>query len=476
MNVDRMTGPPLELDAPDILPGATRSLAGFLSSLSYEELPAGVVSYAKELILDNLGVIIFGNQTPWAKMIAEMSMEAGAQPCSTILGSKLKTSAALAALTNGTAGHAFEFDEIHRDSGHHPGSIIVPVVLALAEAEGARSGRDFITATVAAYEAGCRVGQAAGPGLFYRGHHPQGSIGVFTAAAAASKILGLNAEKTQHALGIAGTSAAGLMAAQEGAMVKRMHAGTAAQNGVYGALLARKGFTGIHNVLEASFGGFIQTFSSTPNPEPLLADLGTRWEILNVGYKPYATVASIHTALEGLLTIMRDNNLTADDIESVEIGCTAVTLHHCAWKYKPQGVTAAQMNLFYCLSVIAIDGDAGINEFTESRLTDPRVLDLVSRMHAHIDPEIEAMGRGFRHGASVTLKTKDERSFKRTELHRRGTTENPPRPGDVEKKFRTLVGTVMDEGSVQRLLLFVRDLENKDSLDGLFSIMGRVVR
>ncbi|KAK5047143.1 hypothetical protein LTR84_007086 [Exophiala bonariae] len=472
MIADRMTGPPLELDTPDLLPGATRELAGFISSLSYDQIPAEVVSYVKELILDNLGVVIFGNQTPWAKMVGEMAMEAGAQPCSTILGRKLKTSAALAALTNATAGHGFEFDEIHRDSGHHPGSIIVPVILALAESEGGRSGRDFITSTVAAYEAGCRVGMSMGPGLFYRGHHPQGSIGVLTAAAAASKILGLDAEKTQHALGIAGTSAAGLMAAQEGAMVKRMHAGTAAQNGVYGAILARKGFTGIHNVLEASFGGFLQTFSSTPNPEPLIADLGTRWETLNVGYKPYATVASIHTALDGLLAIMRDNHLHADDIESIEIGCTTVTLHHCAWKYKPQGVTAAQMNLFYSLAVIAIDGDAGINEFSEGRLADPRVLDLVARMQAHIDPEIEAMGRKFRHAASVTLTTKDERSFKRTELHRRGTIENPPHPGDVENKFRTLVGTVMGQESVQNLLLLVRDLENRDSLDELFSIIA----
>jgi 2-methylcitrate dehydratase PrpD len=128
--------------------------------------------------------------------------------------------------------------------------------------------------------------------------------------------------------------------------------------------------------------------------------------------------------------------------------------------------------LFYSLAVIAIDGDAGINEFSEGRLADPRVLGLVARMQAHIDPEIEAMGRKFRHAASVTLTTKDARSFKRTELHRRGTIENPPRPGDVEKKFRTLVVTVMDEETVQRLLLLIRDLENMNSLDELFSIMS----
>ncbi|KIY00056.1 uncharacterized protein Z520_03741 [Fonsecaea multimorphosa CBS 102226] len=462
----------LQLDAPDLLPGATRDLAVFSSSLSYDKIPADVVSKVKELIIDNLGVIVFGNQTQWAQMVAEMAVEAGARPCSTIMGRNIKTSAALAALANSTGGHGFEYDEIHSDGGHHPGSIILPVALALAESEGGCSGRDLITATVAAYEVGLRVGMAASSGLFYRGHHPQGSTGVFTAATAAARILGLDAEKTQHALGTAGTSAAGLMSAQEGAMVKRMNSGLAAQNGVYGALLARKGFTGIHNVLEASFGGFLSTFSSNPIPNRLLEGLGTTWETLKVGYKPFPTVASIHTALDGLRAIMNENHLTAEDIDKVSIGCTKVTSHHCAWKYKPDGVTAAQMNLFYGLAVIALDGDAGFNQFNEQRLRDAKVLELISRMDAHIDPEIEKMGRAFRHASSISVTTRDGRSFNRLELYRRGSAENPPRPGDIESKFRTLAGKALSEASVQRLWLFVQDLENKDSLEDLFEILG----
>lgn len=462
----------LELDAPDILQGATRDLAVFTSTLSYEQIPADVVAYVKQLILDNLGVIIFGNQTPWGKMVAEMAMEAGARPSSAIFGTTNKTSAPLAGLANATGGHGFEFDEIHPDGGIHPGSIIVPVVLALAETERTCTGRDFITSTVAAYEVGCRVGMAAGSGLFYRGHHPQGSTGVFAATAAAAKVIGLDAEKTQQAMGVAGSFASGLMAAQEGAMVKRMHAGVSAQNGIYGALLARKGFTGIHNVLEASFGGFLQTFSSTPATEHLLAGLGAQWQTLNVAYKPFATVASIHTALDGLLSIMRENNLNADDIEGIDVGCGKVTYRHCAWKYRPEGVTSAQMNLFYSLAVVAIDGDAGIHQFSDSRLEDRRVLDLIARMEAHIDNEIDAMGRSFRHGSTITLKTKDGRSFTRTELHRRGTKENPPHPGDIEKKFRTLAGVAMDENTVESIWSFIQDLENKESLDELFKLLA----
>jgi 2-methylcitrate dehydratase PrpD len=462
----------IELNAPDLLLGATQDLSKFASSLSYEDIPPPVVSYVKDLILDNFGVVLYGNQTPWAKLVIEMAEEAGASPRSTILGCGIKTSPALAALANGTGGHSFEFDEIHRDSGFHPGSIIIPVVTALAESEGGCSGRDFITAAVAAYEVGCRVGMSCGSDLFFRGHHPQGCTGVFSAATAAARILRLDPEATQNALGIAGTHAAGLMAAQEGAMVKRMHAGSAAQNGVYGALLGRKGFTGIHNVLEVAFGGYLSTLSGNPTTENLTSGLGERWETLNVAYKPYATVASIHTALDGLHTIMVGHHLKPDDIESIDVGCGKVTYMHCAWEYKPTGVTSAQMNLFYSMAVVAIDGEASTAQFSENRLKDPQILALIGRMKAHISPEIEAKGRTFRHSVVVSVTTKDGRSFKQEELYRRGTRENPPRPGDVEKKFRDLAGYALNVNDVQRLLLFIRDLENKDSLEELFSILA----
>jgi 2-methylcitrate dehydratase PrpD len=459
------------LNSEDLLPGVTAELAAFVAELTFDQIPPEVVSKAKELILDNIGVILFGNQTPWAKMIADMAEETGAAPRATILGHAVKTSAAQAALVNGTGGHSFEFDEIHRDGGMHPGSIIVPAVLALAESEGGCSGKDFITATVAAYEVVCRIGMSMGSGLFFRGHHPQGCTGVFAAAVGAAKILRLDAAATQNAMGITGSSAAGLMSAQEGAMVKRMHAGWAAQNGVYGALLARKGFTGIHNVLEASFGGYLSTFSDDPTPQKLKVGLGEQWETLQVGYKPYATVASIHTALEGLRIIMLEHSLTASDIEKIEVGVSKVTYFHCAWKYKPAGVTAAQMNLFYSMAVLATDGDAGQDQFREDRLQDSHLLDLIARMEARIDDSIEAKGRKFRHSAQVKVQTKDGRVFERTELYRRGSPENPARPGDIEEKFRQLAGTVLDEEDVVRLTHLLRNLDDAESLDELFSVL-----
>jgi 2-methylcitrate dehydratase PrpD len=182
-------------------------------------------------------------------------------------------------------------------------------------------------------------------------------------------------------------------------------------------------------------------------------------------------VASIHTALDGLKAIMVDNKLTADDLERVDVGCGPVTYIHCAWEYRPKGVTAAQMNLFYGLAVIAADGDAGAAQFSEDRLAEPKLLELIGRMHAHVSQELEAMGREFRHASTVEVKTKAGQILERTELYYCGTIENPPKPNDVEAKFRTLAGRVLSPLLVDRLSKLVRDLDHQSSLDELSGIL-----
>jgi 2-methylcitrate dehydratase PrpD len=251
------------------------------------------------------------------------------------------------------------------------------------------SGRDVLTAIVAGYEVGTRVGNAATMALFLRGFHPQGTSGVFVAAATAGRILGLLAEHTQHALGIAGSIGAGLMAAQEGAMVKRLHAGRAAHAGVQAALLAQRGFT---DVLEAGYGGFLSSFSGRPDAVRLTAGLGSVWETTEVGFKLYPSVTSIYTALDALDAVMTESGLQADDIGQISVGCSHMTLVHTAWPYQPAGVTAAQMNLFYGLAVIALYRDASVRQYDERRLADPAILGFIKRISAFEDVGLEAMG------------------------------------------------------------------------------------
>jgi 2-methylcitrate dehydratase PrpD len=325
---------------------------------------------------------------------------------------------------------------------------------------------------VAGYEVGHRVGSAATMSLFFRGFHPQGTSGVFVAAATAARALGLNAGEFQHALGIAGSQAGGLMAAQEGAMVKRYHSGRAAQSGVYSALLAQSGFTGIMDVLEAPYGGYLSTYSDKPNAARLTQGLGTTWETLAVGYKPHAAVTSIHTALDGLGEIMREQKLEAGDILKVEVGLSPMTHVHCAWEYKAQGVTAAQMNLYYGLAVIALDGVAFTDQYHEDRLRDPRILEFIERLTAYVDPEIERMGPAFRHAARVKVTTRDGRSAEKMPLHRRGSPELPLKPEDIEYKFRHVVRSCLAPADTDRVVALVHKLEQLDTTRELIAILA----
>jgi 2-methylcitrate dehydratase PrpD len=457
---------------PPLLLNATRDLARFSATLQFDDIPAEVIGHIKLSILDSIGVCLHGVTLPWTRHVQDMVEAEGARAEASIFGSGKKTSAANAVLVNSTAGHAFELDDIHKESIIHPGSLALPVALALAEAQGSASGQALITAIVAGYEVGARVGNAATVRLLLNGFHPQGTSGAFVAAATAARMLGLDPDQTLHCLGIVGSQAGGLMAAQEGALVKRLHSGRAAQSGIYSAQLARRGFTGVEDVLEAAYGGYLVTHSDNPAPEKLTAGLGTIWEVSNVGFKPYAAVTSIHTALDALLQIIRDNGLGADDIAAVDVAISEATYVHCAWEYKAQGLTAAQMNLYFGLAMIAIDGNAFVEQYREDRLQDPAVLDFIGRITARIDPEIEAMGAAFRHAARVSVRTHDGRSLDAEILNRRGSAENPLSADDVERKFRDVVRSCLPAAQIEDLIGLVQGLESQSTVDDLVRIMA----
>lgn len=457
---------------PPLLENATRDLAHFSSALSFGQIPQDAVERIKLSLLDSIGCCLHGATLPWTRLVRDMVEAEGGKPAASIIGGGLKTSVSQAVLVNSTAGHAFELDDIHKESIVHPGSIAAPVALAVAEACGGASGRDVITGMVAGYEVGARVGNAATMSLFLRGFHPQGTSGAFVAAATAARMWGLDAPQTHHALGIVGSQAGGLMAAQEGAMVKRFHSGRAAQSGVYSALLARRGFTGITQVLEAAYGGYLSSLSDAPRPEKLTAGLGSVWETLNVGYKPHASVTSIHTALDALADIMREHKLDAGDIQQVSAGLSRMTHVHCAWDYKAQGVTAAQMNLFFGLAVIALDGLAFVDQYREERLEDPRILDFIGRIEACVDPEIEQMGAAFRHAARIKVTARDGRAYSKEILHRRGSPENPLSREDVVYKFRHVVRSLLSEAQSEKVIKLVFELEKLPSVSELMEILA----
>jgi aconitate decarboxylase len=438
----------------------TRALAQFASELSYEKIPPSVIERMKLCLLDTLGCGLFGSTLPWVVIVSDFARELGEKQESTIWGRNFKVSAPNAALANGTAVHSFELDDLHKTSIVHPGGVVTTSALAMAERIGGCSGRELLTAIVAGYEVAIRVGMSVGTSHLQRGFHPTGTNGAFGAGAAAGRILGLDAETMTHNLGIAGTQAAGLMAAQYSAMVKRMHAGRAAQSGVYGALLAQRGLTGIVNILEADYGGYCKVMVDVSDMSKLTARLGEHFETGRVGFKPYAAGGSTHTAHEAVKSVMEKNNLTADRIDKITIHATTATYHHTNWEYKPEGVTAAQMNMQYVVAVTALEGDIFIDQFTEAKVQDPRIIQYSRRVTVIPDPELDKLGPEFRHVVVAEVKTREGKTFSERVDTAKGSEKRPMSVDEINRKYQILAGKVLSQHRVSELREMLLNLEN----------------
>ena len=300
----------------------TRAIAGFVSGLRYGAIPAEVRERIKLLILDALGCALYGAHLEWCRILRDTLGRIDKDASCSVWGTSLRLSAPHAALANGTQIQGFELDDVHRAGVLHVGAVVLPALLAIAELRRNLGGEEFLAAAVAGYEIGPRVGLCMGPEHIGQGWHSGATVGVFAAAAGAARGLRLDAGKAVHALGIAGTQASGLMAAQYGAMVKRMHAGRASQSGLYGALLAEQGFTGIEDVLESEYGGFCTTFSRSNDRFRLVeltAGLGETWQTMGVALKFYACVASNHTTLDALRELRARRAFGAEDAQKVVV-------------------------------------------------------------------------------------------------------------------------------------------------------------
>jgi aconitate decarboxylase len=455
-----------------LLPDATRDLARFAAETPDRDIPPDVAERIKLSFLDGLGVCLRGTTFPWTRMVRDVVQHEGGNAVASLWGTGARTSLTNAVLFNATAGHAFEMDDIHKEAIVHPNSLGVPVALALAEADPALSGRAIVTALALGYEVGLRIGNAATTALFLNGFHPQGTTGAFVAAATAGRLLGLDAAQMQHALGIAGSMGAGLIAAQEGAMVKRLHAGRAAQSGLLAALLARRGFTGISDIVEASYGGFLSSFARTPDVARLMDGLGTDWEAGKIGFKMYPNVTSIHAALDGLRAILVEDRVTAPRIAEISVGCGHMTFVHTAWEYRPVGTTAAQMNMFYGLSVMAQRENVSAGDYSDDTIADPEILAFIPRIKVAVDPEIETKGPAFRHAARVAVRTTDGKSHSRDVWHRRGSPENPVSRGEVEEKFSGNVDQLLSADAAQRLQSLAARLETLPDAREIIAIVS----
>jgi len=437
---------------------ATQTLARYALDLSYRQIPSEVIERAKACILDTLAVSLYGSTKPWSKTVSDFVLASGAKGSATVFGSKQTAPAERAALANGTMAHAFELDNVRQPgAGVHPGATAFLPAFAVAEEQRA-DGKALLTAFVAGCEVMSRIGVAAGNSLERRGFHAPGLTGTFGAAVAAGRLLGLNEKKLVNALGIAGSYSGGLIEfsrCQEGAMVKRLHLGKAAEGGVTAAQLASRGFAGPESVLEGKFG-FCQTFSDSPQLDYLTHRLGRVWESMNICIKRCACHINAHAPIEALQELRGEFQFKPEDIRAIEIGGIEKLVTHHA-NYRPTDLMMAQYSIPFCTALSVYFDPTDPASFDETKLKDKKILAMMRKVRLKVDHEIEE--KGWDRAARVTVDLGKKGCHAKLVIHFKGTPVNPMSPVEVENKAQKLTRAILSPRRLERLVDAVANLE-----------------
>jgi 2-methylcitrate dehydratase PrpD len=428
--------PPVEAFVLSTQAAPAQELAGFLAAVRYEDLPPAVVARTVDLFLDWFACTLAGKGARPVRILENLAASMGpAGGPSEIITSRRSTSPLFAALVNAAASHVVEQDDLHNGSVLHPGTVVFPAVLAAAQETGA-SGRELIAAAVAGYEAGVRVGEFLGRS-HYRVFHTTGTAGTLAAAAGVARVLKLDARQTQHCLGSAGTQAAGLWQfLRDAADSKQLHTAKAAANGLLSAYLARDGFTGASEILTGT-QGMSAGMSSDADPTRLTDRLGVRWPILETSFKIHASCRHTHPAADALLQLMQEQRIDPEDISSVTAHVHQGALDVLGPVTDPQTIHHAKFSMGFVLALIALRGRAGLTDFSEATLRDPRLRAFHDTVRMVLDPDIDAAYPGRWMGrVTVTLRRGDR--FEKRITSPAGDPDRPLSRADLDQKARRL--------------------------------------
>jgi 2-methylcitrate dehydratase PrpD len=351
----------------------TRALAGRAAGLGWDDLPAPVRELARQCVLDYLGCAVAGAGDPLVRLLLDEMAEAGGTAQASVVGHRVRLPALTAALVNGAAGHALDYDDVNLAMPGHPSVAILPGLLALAELKG-NSGREVVTAFVAGYETACHIGMALQPGHYALGFHSTATIGSFGAAAACARLLGLDAEATATALGIAGTQAAGLKS-QFGTMCKPFHAGKASQNGLMAARLAARGFSSRADLLECD-QGFAATHGPDFSPEAALAAPENGFHLFANLFKYHAACYMTHAPIECARRVRHEHGPTPDRIAAITLRLDAGCDRICNIPAPVDGLQSKfSLRQTVAMALAGVD-TASLAAYSEAAARDPELIRL----------------------------------------------------------------------------------------------------
>ncbi|MCR8869807.1 MmgE/PrpD family protein [Peribacillus frigoritolerans] len=447
----------------------SKLIADFVVCTKYEDLPDEVVEFTKYCILDYFASAIAGSNEAPIQMLRELIQEQGGHEQATLITGG-KTSVTQAAFINGATSHIVELDDIHKASIIHAATVVIPAALALAEWKN-RSGKDLILAIVLGYEACYRIGEAVTPSHYYYWHNTA-TCGTFGAAIAASKLLNLSENQIVHALGSAGTQAAGLWEfIEDGAMSKQLHPGKAAMNGVYSALLAEKGFTGASKILEGR-RGFFEAMSETYDLNKVTEGLGAGFKITENSFKVHASCRHTHHVMDLAIDLMENEPLNPQNIERIRIKTYKVALD-ITDKLNPQSIYAAKFSIQFCTALALVKKSVGLEDFNEETLNNPKIRNLMNKIEVIIEPTINQL---YPHqwGAKLEIDMIGGKQITKVTSFPKGDPENALTKEEYVKKFKKLTKEI---GDFDELIESIESLEKVETIDGLLeSLNTKIVR
>ncbi len=450
----------------------TFQLSAFAATFPGDRFSDTLKAAAKKYLLDTIGCGIFGSRTSWSEIINAYVRKLGGPFEATLWVHDFQAAASSVALATGVMAHSFELDDYHPAGKLHPGAVVIPAALAVAEREKA-GGAALIQALIVGYETMIRVALAAGAlSMRRRGWHITGLCGPFGAAAAAGRLLGLDALQMANALGLAGTQASGLMAFTcDGSNSKRLHPGRSAQSGILAAELARQGFTGPTRVLEYEDGGFLKAVSDTPDPSRLTAGLGEDFLSAGVGIKPYPCCASTHSSIDAVLYLKQKHRFSPEAVQEVVVFNHSVVLKQTCWRYEPISPMQAQMNMGYCIALAISEGRITPELFSVSKIASPDLVALARKVRFEVDPQIEKKYPQTFPG-KVLVRLTDGRQFWHEVPGPKGSPENSMSMDEVKQKYHSLADGIIGPDRADRIALCVERIESLDDINTLSALLA----
>jgi 2-methylcitrate dehydratase PrpD len=452
--------------------GVTRQLAAFIVDTTGVDIPPQAYDRAKEAILDGLGCALVGSTTPIGKLMTRYVHERSEAARAAVIGSGFKTSAALAALANGTMAHALDFDDVNWSMCGHPTVPLLPAVLALGQ-EVHASGSDVLLAYALGFEVETKVGLGVNPRHYDLGWHATSTLGTLGAAAACAKLLSLDVEKTRMTFGIAASTAAGLRQ-NFGTMTKPLHPGQAAMNGVTAAQLAHLGWTADANILEAPYG-FCQLYAGANqySLDNMVKCLGNPYELLATGVaiKQYPCCAFTHRALDGTLALVQQHQLSAADVVAVECLVGRPTIEVLIHSH-PQTGLEGKFSMQYCLAAALLDKRIGLLSFSDEKVRRPAAQELFARVTMRLHPEAQGKGtNGEELPVTVMVTLRDGRTLSAPIEHAKGHPANPLTAIALQDKFEDCAYGVLERQDLRQVIALVQGLEQLDDIGTLMDVL-----